>query len=381
MSTLSRMGTIMNPQQMPQSAPSNDALSRARMAQMAMQMMGGNRRPTTPVAAGIDGLARILMARQLRKGEEEQMRQQQAQREADIQSMSGLQGAENPLELIARINSPELQRLASSFYQQSQNQPERRVIADATGRQRYADTGELVFPDVDTSVLVSPREKLDLEGRKIDATERNANLRENELELDRDEQARKSEKLSAAAEKRLMEYQDSAFDAGRSAASLDTLASDFEAMAGEIQSGALGNAREAFKKISGSEDSISILRTRYAAIRNSQAVKNLPPGVASDKDIAMALEGFLPVSADPNTVASFLRGMSKMERFEEQFSRFAANYIDQERKVGGLLDAWDKSPELKSLVADFGPKSEPDEFAGKSDEELMAELEQLQNGG
>lgn len=64
----------------------------------------------------------------------------------------------------------------------------------------------------------------------------------------------------------------------------------------------------------GEQDVISGLRSEYNQLVNQQAVKNLPPGPASDKDIALAKQGFPPDTANTAYLESFLRGMAKMQQ-------------------------------------------------------------------
>ena len=60
------------------------------------------------------------------------------------------------------------------------------------------------------------------------------------------------------------------------------------------------------------------VRTQYRRIRNSLAVQNLPPGVASDKDIAMVLEGF---PSDFSNYEEMRKYISAMERAARKRSR------------------------------------------------------------
>lgn len=64
----------------------------------------------------------------------------------------------------------------------------------------------------------------------------------------------------------------------------------------------------------GSQDAVSGLRAEYNQLVNAQAVKNLPPGPASDKDIQLAKQGFPPDTANAAYLSSFLRGMAKMQK-------------------------------------------------------------------
>jgi len=102
-------------------------------------------------------------------------------------------------------------------------------------------------------------------------------------------------------------------------------------------------------------------------VRNSQVVKNLPPGVASDRDIQIAMEGYPTDTTNPETMAAFLRGMAKLERYNEDFNDFAAGYVDKNNGTRGMVDAW---------KARFGQSgSEAAALENMSDDDLIKALQ------
>lgn len=160
--------------------------------------------------------------------------------------------------------------------------------------------------------------------------------------------SKEGQSLSANSEKRLAEFNDSATNAGRQASKYEILASDFEkADLGGGLFGSGGTWSEAVKDISGNQDEITELRREFNKIRASEVVNNLPPGAASDADIALALSGFPTDKANSTQVASFLRGVAKLKKFEEQYNTFKANYLSERGTERGMLDAW-KSREVES---------------------------------
>lgn len=112
----------------------------------------------------------------------------------------------------------------------------------------------------------------------------------------------------------------------------EQLAKEF--IAADPASGWAGAIAEGWKKFQGQEDQISALKTRWANIKNSNIIQNLPPGVASDRDIAMFSEGFPGANAAPETVAGFLRGMAKASRFVEASSNAEAEWMGYNRSKG-----------------------------------------------
>lgn len=79
--------------------------------------------------------------------------------------------------------------------------------------------------------------------------------------------------------------------------------------------GAFSSAAEWLKGTTGNQDALTQMRQEYTRLRNTQAIKMLPPGPATDKDIALAMKGFPSDTADSATMASFLRGMAKMNQY------------------------------------------------------------------
>ncbi|MBB4857013.1 type II secretory pathway pseudopilin PulG/outer membrane murein-binding lipoprotein Lpp [Novosphingobium chloroacetimidivorans] len=94
-----------------------------------------------------------------------------------------------------------------------------------------------------------------------------------------------------------------------------------------MSSGWVASFREGAKGAFGSQDPVSGLRGEYATLVNAQAVKNLPPGPASDKDIQLAKQGFPPSNASPEYLQSFLRGMAKMQQAVAAGADRRANWL------------------------------------------------------
>lgn len=84
----------------------------------------------------------------------------------------------------------------------------------------------------------------------------------------------------------------------------------------EMSSGWKGSMAEFLKQATGNQDAVTELRKEYVALRNTEAIKSLPSGSASDADVKMAMSGFLSETADPDQIASFLRGMGKLRAIE-----------------------------------------------------------------
>lgn len=99
-------------------------------------------------------------------------------------------------------------------------------------------------------------------------------------------------------------------------------------------SGLTAKGAELYKSITGNQDAITQLRQEYLRLRNAQAVKMLPPGPATDKDIEMALKGFPSETSDAAQMASFLRGMAKLSQREAVVENAKAEWVNAVGHLG-----------------------------------------------
>ena len=125
---------------------------------------------------------------------------------------------------------------------------------------------------------------------------------------------------------------------------LSALANEFGTRGSEeLSAGAVASTEEWLKTALGSEDEVTVLRTRYRKLRNSKAVSDLPPGPASDRDIALALEGWPKPSANAEYMESFLIGLAKLQTLEMARARHRATYIEVNKSEVGMLADWEKN--------------------------------------
>lgn len=152
--------------------------------------------------------------------------------------------------------------------------------------------------------------------------------------------SKEGRELSAQTQKRLSEFNDAATMAANNVVKYEDLASQFDqGIEGGVISGSWG---EYIADLTGNQDWKTELRKDFAQVRASEAVRNLPPGAASDADIALALKPFPSDNASGAQVASFLRGLSKLSAYNEQYNTFKANYISENGSERGMLEAWKK---------------------------------------
>jgi hypothetical protein len=104
----------------------------------------------------------------------------------------------------------------------------------------------------------------------------------------------------------------------------------------------------------GTQDDVSELKRRFNQVRLSEGLKNLPPGPATDRDVQEAFKGVPKENASPEQVTSFLRGASRLARFEAGYNQYKSDYISRNSTGKGLNQGWRRSvnvPKLKREVS------------------------------
>ncbi len=176
----------------------------------------------------------------------------------------------------------------------------------------------------------------------------------------------KDKQLSATAEKALIDSQDKFFASSTQSREYDLLADDYDRFSSSLPAGTASTFSEFLKSVSGSQDEASELRRRFSKVRLSEALKYLPPGPATDRDVAEAFKGVPKENANPEQVQAFLRGASKMARIDAEYQEFKSNYLSENNSTKGLVKAWKQAAEggeiesINALTPEGG-----DEFAGE----------------
>jgi len=123
-----------------------------------------------------------------------------------------------------------------------------------------------------------------------------------------------------------------AISADQTATKAEDLANRFEKLGGGY--GGFGTAAEAWAKLTGNQDALTRARGDYERLKNSEAVRNLPPGSASDADVKMALAGFPPETADSREIAQYLRGVAKINRLNGIMANAKSEWFGAVRSLG-----------------------------------------------
>lgn len=113
----------------------------------------------------------------------------------------------------------------------------------------------------------------------------------------------------------------------QSADQFNDLAKRIESEGGNY--GVASSASDFMKKIGGFQGGMTQLKQEYTRLRNTAAIKSLPPGPATDKDIQMALSGFPSDTANASDLAVFLRGMAKLQDIDASVSNAKTDWLAQ----------------------------------------------------
>ncbi|EIG8207431.1 phage DNA ejection protein [Escherichia coli] len=139
-------------------------------------------------------------------------------------------------------------------------------------------------------------------------------------------------KLSVNMEKGIETAVNNATASSNSANSMSALAQQFRAE--KPTTGLFGNAQNMFAKLTGSDTTLRDLRIRQNALVNSQVLKFLPPGPATDKDVEIVRQGAPTDMDNPETVARWLDAMANLERRNAQFNEFKAEWMSANGNLG-----------------------------------------------
>jgi hypothetical protein len=138
--------------------------------------------------------------------------------------------------------------------------------------------------------------------------------------------------ISEGAKKEINALVMSSVDLRNSATSALNLANKIQTEGGGL--GKITSFAQAINTATGQQDGFTQLRNEYNRLRNSVAIKNLPPGVATDKDISLALEGLPPPTANADFIASFLRGTAKLQQYEAATKDAQTEWISSVGSLG-----------------------------------------------
>jgi len=168
--------------------------------------------------------------------------------------------------------------------------------------------------------------------------------------------SKEGEKLSSLAEKLIADAADAANVSQSSAAKYTSLADNLR-NATKMSGGLKGSWGEWIKEQTGSQDELTALRKEALGIANSEAIANLPPGPATDRDIEMAKAPFPTEKSDPKYVADWLSAVARLQQKKAEYAEFKADFISKNGTLRGdgksLSAAWKESQKQAAPVSRF----------------------------
>ena len=148
-----------------------------------------------------------------------------------------------------------------------------------------------------------------------------------------------------------------------------TLANEYEKLLGDVNSGIFKTIEEGYKAITGRQDKLSSLYLAADRLRVGRGVKNLPVGPASDKDVALVMQGELPANASPKEIVEYARGIAKLARIGRQDAALENSWYDRYGDARGLGSQREKE-RLEESFAGFPEGAIAELEADMSDEAI-----------
>ena len=150
--------------------------------------------------------------------------------------------------------------------------------------------------------------------------------------------------MTGETEKQIFDAHQKVEQAGNSAGRLGDIASRLEDAhrKGEWTPGLPGRALTWWQQnVSGDYETMDSIKQDMRKEINQLVIDNLPPGVASDRDIQIARMGYPPEWADASYLAAYMRGLQKVRVLETAFYRHKGMYLSAHENPKGMTAHWD----------------------------------------
>lgn len=158
-------------------------------------------------------------------------------------------------------------------------------------------------------------------------------------------ESKEGQQLTGFSEKQISTASDEYNNASSAAGRYATLAEQIRAKS--IGGGLPSSWAETLKDLSGNQDEITQLKRSVMEVVNSEAIKALPPGPATDRDIALVREPFPTARANGEYIANWLGAVARLNEKRAQYAEHKAQFIAQnggQRNSQGetVLSSWKK---------------------------------------
>ena len=142
--------------------------------------------------------------------------------------------------------------------------------------------------------------------------------------------------------------------AGQDASTLESAAA-FAQSRDATQRGALGTVFSGMREFAGVGTEVEFHRAQIREIRMQGVLGMLPPGVASDKDVKLAMDASVDFnSLDNETAASYLRGLAKIKRAQQTYESEKLRWIRETEDPNALgFDDYAAYKDARNRMVDF----------------------------
>ena len=164
-------------------------------------------------------------------------------------------------------------------------------------------------------------------------------LAQQRIDLEEKRLEESSKRLLAGDRQAIREASEASEEAGARASRLLGLADDYARV--KPAGGIFGTAYSAWTGTFGTQGEVDRIKTQFQAIVNTDIINNLPPGVASDKDIEMAKSGYMNPKWNAEQIEMFLRGQAKLAAYAAEREDAKATWIENNAgSLAGFNTSW-----------------------------------------
>ena len=107
-----------------------------------------------------------------------------------------------------------------------------------------------------------------------------------------------------------------------------------------IPAGTASAGWEAIKKALGTENEVTEIREQFNLARTKQAMANLPPGTASEKDVELVMKGVPDENASFETIRNFLEASARIEEAAAMYYEMKGEWWTEHGNGKGLQQAF-----------------------------------------
>lgn len=112
-----------------------------------------------------------------------------------------------------------------------------------------------------------------------------------------------------------------------------------------------GTALSAFNDFLGTQGDADLLKREFNGFVNNSVMLSLPPGAASDSDVALARSGYPDARYNAEQIQKYLNGVAKSSAIVSEYEKRRAEYISKNKgNQAGFLDEWNAFKESEEFI-------------------------------